>query len=319
MPRSNPVPAPNPLSGLTQLSPSVYLYQSFSTASFPLDVKCDNEDAGAPEAETAGAPHTQAIQLGSISSSGVPRLIVLVTWMSAQPSHISKYIQGYQNLYPASSILLIRSSAPDLMYRRIRTQRNRIAPAISYILSTYKSFNSDQEIILHVFSTGGSHQTLNLLRAYQEINSSPFPPHVTILDSCPGRSNFKASVLALSFALPKCQPLRLLLLLLSYLAIGIYWLASVPFGIPDPIERKRQALNDQELFGSESSRCYIYSEADGIIGWRDVEDHAADAADKGFTVYSEKFDGSEHCAHVRAGGGTRYWAIVDRLWQARQR
>ena len=66
---------------------------------------------------------------------------------------------------------------------------------------------------------------------------------------------------------------------------------------------------------SESSRCYIYSESDFMVGWRDIEDHAIDAADKGFTVQSEKFDGSGHCAHVRVAGGAKYWAVVDRLWQ----
>lgn len=317
MSRPTLVRAPSALSAMTQLSPSVYLYQSFSTASFTHDIKCGNENVGVSEAETAGAPYTQPLQLGPISSSDTPRLIVLVTWMSAQPSHISKYIQGYQTLFPASSILLIRSSAPDFTYRSTRTQRYWITPAVSYILSACKNIKSDQAVILHVFSTGGSHQTSNLLRAYQDINSCPFPPHVTIFDSGPGRGRFKAAIRALSFALPKSQPLRFLLLLLSYLVISIYWLASVPTGIPDPIDRIRQALNDKQLLRSESSRCYVYSEADGIVNWRDVEDHAADAADKGFTVYSEKFDGTGHCAHVRVAEGTRYWAIVDRLWEAR--
>ena len=319
MPRSTIVPAPNPLSALTQFSPSVYFYQYSPTASFPLDPACGNQDAEGPEAGTAVGPHTQPIPLGSISPSGLPQLIILVTWMSAQPSHISKYIQGYQILYPASSILLIRSSPADLLYRRTRTQRHRVTPAISHIFSACKTTNRDQAVILHVFSNGGSHQTLNLLRAYSEIASSPFPSHVTILDSCPGRGTFPSSVLALSSALPKSPFPRLLLLLLVYLAVGIYWLAFVPFGIPDPIERIRQALNDRNLWNSESRRCYIYSESDSMVGWRDIEDHAADAADKGFTVQREKFDGSGHCAHARVGGGTRYWAIVDGLWKARQR
>ena len=319
-PRPMAIPGPNPLSALTQLSPSVYFYHSSSTTYCPLDAPSTDQHAGASGAVTLAAPQTQSIQLDAISSSDVPKLIVLVTWMSAQTSHISKYIRGYQDLYPACDILLIRSSPPDLLYRRTRTQRHRVAPAISQILSACKSTNKDQAIILHVFSNGGSHQILNLLRANSELNSSfPFPSHVTILDSCPGRGTFKGSVLALSSALPKSQPLRLLLLLLIYLVVGMYWATTIPFGIPDPIERIRQALNDKELMKSELCRCYIYSESDSMVDWHDIEDHAADAAEKGFIMQSEKFEGSGHCAHARVAGGTRYWAIVDHLWQARQR
>ena len=159
---------------------------------------------------------------------------------------ISKYIQGCQTLPPASSVLLILSSPPDLLYRRTRTQPHWVAPDVSNTVSACKSANSDLAIIIHGFSNGESHQTLNLLRAYHEINSSPFPSHVTILDSCPGRGTFKRSVLAFSSALPKSQTLRFLLLLLNYLIVSIYWLASVLFAIPDPMERIRQALNDKE-------------------------------------------------------------------------
>ena len=312
MPRLAPVLAPNPLSAFTQLSPSVYSYHDSSTTSFPLDAISAYQDAGTRHAEMAAAPRIQPIELRSISSSHAPPLVVLVTWMSAQPSHISKYIQGYQTLYPASSILLVRSSPPDLLYRSTRTQRHRVAPAISKIFSAY---NGNQTIILHIFSNGGSHQSLNLLRAYRETNHSSFPPHVTILDSCPGRGTFQSSVLALSSALPKSQPLRLLLLLLIYWVVCIYWLTSRLFRIPDPIERIRQGLNDKEIMKSESCRCYIYSESDSMVGWRDIEDHAVDAAEKGFNVQREKFEGSGHCAHARVAGGTRYWALVDHLWQ----
>ena len=54
-----------------------------------------------------------------------------------------------------------------------------------------------------------------------------------------------------------------------------------------------------------------------MIGWRDNEDHAANAAEKGFTVQSKKFKGSGHCARARVPGEIKYWAIVDRSWQSR--
>lgn len=300
------------LSALTQLSPSVYLSEPPPQAA-PHAISSDQG------ANLAGAEQVGGTGLPSPPSSSPPKLIVLVTWMSAHPLHISKYVLGYRTCYPASRILVIRSSPSDVFYRRTGTQRRRLAPAISVVLSSYSATCNDPEIILHIFSNGGSLQTLNLLRAYGENNSCSFPPHVTIFDSCPGRATFKRCVLALSSALPSFPPARLFLLLIIYLVIAVYWVVFVPFGIPDPIERNRRALSSRTVMPKETRRCYIYSETDPMVGWHDVEAHARDAAGEGFVVQCEKFDGSGHCAHIKVGGGLRYWAIVNTLWQARGR
>ncbi len=303
------------LSGMTQLSPSVYLLEPTQDAAAPRAILMD-EDASLATSEQA-----KYGLAGTIPSpqSSPPKLIILVTWMSAHPLHISKYIVGYRIHYPASRIVVIRSSPQDLFYRPTSTQRRRVAPAVSAVLSSCSATGHDPEIILHVFSNGGSHQTRNLLLAYSETTSRPFPPHITIFDSCPGRATFRRSVLALSSALPSFLPARLLLLLLIYTAVSAYWVIFIPFGIPDPIDRVRTALSNRKMMQRETKRCYIYSETDPMVGWRDVEAHARDAAKAGFLVHCEKFEKSGHCAHVRVGGGTRYWAIVNTLWQARRR
>ncbi|MCJ1465557.1 hypothetical protein MMC07_004175 [Pseudocyphellaria aurata] len=304
------------LSALTQLSPSVYLSKPLSQPAHP--ARSEEEQ----EVNLAAAEHVASVDTTSISSRRLslpPKLIILVTWMSAHPSHISKYVLGYRTHYPASRILVVRSSPPDLLYRRTKAQRRRVAPAISVVLSSCSAICNDPEIILHVFSNGGSHQTLNLLRAYSETTLRSFPPHVTIFDSCPGRATFKRSVLALSSALPSFPPARLFFLLLIYLVVSVYWVVFIPFGIPDPVERIRRALSSRVVMPEETKRSYIYSETDPMVGWHDVEDHARDATGEGFVVQREKFDGSGHCAHIKVGGGTRYWMIVDALWQARRR
>lgn len=240
--------------------------------------------------------------------------------MSAQHPHISKYICGYQNLYPTSRILVIRNSPPDFLYRLTSTQRRRVASAVSAIISCCPatSGHEDPKIILHVFSNGGSHQTRNLLLAYGETTAGPFPPHITIFDSCPGRASFERSVLALSSALPKFLLAHLFLQFWIYIVVSVYWVACTSFGIVDPVERLRQAMNSQTIMGTEIKRCYMYSEVDPMVWWQDIEDHAQEAVERGFVVQLEKFEGTGHCAHVRLGGGMRYWAIVNTLWQATQ-
>ena len=307
MPSSSAAPS---LSTLTQLSPSVYLSEPAPNPSASPAISSDEE------ASLAGAEQRNSGGTGSVcippSPCPPPKLVILFTWMSAHPDHIAKYIVGYRTHFPNSRILVVRSSPPDLFYRRKSTQRRRVAPAISAVLSSY---SSTCDVILHIFSNGGSHQAIGFLRAYSEVTSSTFPPHVTIFDSCPGRATFRSSILALSTALPSFPPARLLLLFLIYTVISIYWVVFIPFGIPDPIERLRQALNSRIVMQRETKRGYVYSETDPMVGWHDVEAHAQDAAEKGFVVQTEKFEGSGHCAHVRVGGGMRYWAIVNALWQ----
>ena len=115
----------------------------------------------------------------------------------------------------------------------------------------------------------------------------------------------------MSASLPPSQPSRGILFALLYVVICLYWLTFVPLGITDPIERIRQALNEKGLMSGEARRCYVYSMKDSMVGWRDVQAHAQDAESKGFVVRRERFESTEHCAHVRVDDGKRYWTIVS--------
>lgn len=248
------------------------------------------------------------------NSSSAPQLVILCTWMAAQPTHITKYITGYQSLFPTAKILLIRSEAPDILYRSTKTLHRRIQPALDVVRSVGDDEASAPRILLHVFSNGGSHQATNLLQFYQDDTGHKFPLHAKILDSCPGRGNFSRSYLALAAPFER-QPiyLRLPASFAIVLILCLFWLLVTSFGAQNPIETIRQRMNDKSLV-SETKRVYTYSDTDPMVHWQEVEDHAEDARSKGFLVEMEKFKGSGHAAHVRIGGGERYWRIVEELW-----
>ena len=311
--------SPRPLPGLRQLSDSVYVYE-------PAD------DGTRPGPARELVPHDEGVTEAPLASleATAPKWIILVTWMGAAPRHILKYVAGYQILFPASRLLLIRSSAPDMFWRSRRVQQRRIDPGLAIINSTCPSHgtnSNDQhphpsqiasppkrpEILLHIYSNGGSHQACNLFRTYLDRTSWTLPRHVTIFDSCPGRGTFTRSMRALSSVLPRSPWLRIPLSLFFYIVLALYWLAYIPWGIPDPIERVRRDLNDASLM-SEARRCYIYSEEDPMVDFHDVDAHASEAVHRGFAVRQEKFPGSGHCAHVRVGDGVPYWAAVRNLW-----
>ena len=82
----------------------------------------------------------------------------------------------------------------------------------------------------------------------------------------------------------------------------------------DPFETLWDGLLDYKPV-QETKRVYIYSDVDDMVSYKDIEEHIREAKDKGFNVQVEKYHGSGHCAHVRVGGGERYWAIVTGLWK----
>jgi len=76
----------------------------------------------------------------------------------------------------------------------------------------------------------------------------------------------------------------------------------------------RRGLNNPELFATGSDRLYIYSKADELIGWEDVERHAVEAEDRGWYVHLKDFQDSSHCQHMRVHPD-QYWSVVEKSWK----
>ena len=270
--------------GMLQLDSCVYLYK-------PADYPESNDDT-------------------------TPRLIVLCTWMSASPTHITKYIKGYQALYPRASILMIRSGSLDFVYRGRKAVERRLKSALAVVRSTYSpsTQGSTPQVLLHAFSNGGSLQAVTLIRSYHEATGHAFPLHSTVLDSCPGRATFHVAFRVVALPLGS-QPhyIRLPVVVLLYLAFGLVWLLKFGLRMENPFETLWQGLNNTAQV-KEIKRVYIYSDIDDMVPWKDTEDHAAEAREKGFKIELEKFVGSGHVAHAKGGNGERYWRIVDDLW-----
>ncbi|KAK0638129.1 Transmembrane protein 53 [Lasiodiplodia hormozganensis] len=239
-----------------------------------------------------------------------PQLIILATWMAAKPEHTAKYVSGYQAIYPTARILVVRSTIKDMLFRTYPKRRSLLQSAIEAMATPAESSTSTEppRILLHVFSNGGASQTRVLLRAHLDLTGKALPLHATVLDSCPGRGSIRRSYAALASSLP--AHVRWLLSPAILAVLGLYWLCFRPWGVADPIERLRVALNSPELV-RETHRCYVYSDADPMVAWQDVEAHARDAEAAGFSTRREKFSGTGHCAHAKGEGATRYWTIVQ--------
>jgi hypothetical protein len=156
--------------------------------------------------------------------------------------------------------------------------------------------------------------TTHLLQAWKNAAGFPLPISAMILDSAPGSPSLRAGLKAFSFALPRMWILRLLGKSLLFVFLVLFKLIhSFPM-FSDPISLARKLINDTSLVRAANPegtliRCYIYSDTDELVDWRDVESHAVNAEAQGWAVRRELFRNSPHVAHMRTEPD-RYWGIV---------
>ncbi|KAI1472085.1 uncharacterized protein F4812DRAFT_416530 [Daldinia caldariorum] len=279
--------AVKPLSMMKKLSPFVYIY----------------------EPESVVTPETTRLR--------VPKLIFVASWMDAQDLHIVKYITRYQAVYPTSTIVLAKfvlkeSVSPSLL-------RNAVEPAFTYLRSQLDAgFLSasprEPEILMHLFSNGGSTTIRTLYELFQFRTGRPFPLHAAVYDSCPGIFSFSTiySVLILNF--PRGF-LRFIATPIIILFVTCLWIIHAFRFITgeDYLSANWRVFNDLDLV-KQTNRAYIYSKADVMVDWRHVEMHARQAAAEGLDVRTEVFEHSTHVSHMRTDG-ERYWKIVTETWE----
>lgn len=128
---------------------------------------------------------------------------------------------------------------------------------------------------------------------------------------------WKRWIKTLSVGLPRSRYVRWPAQLLIVVALGVLLGLRSLLGIENPAASARRGSNNDDLISSKGRRCYLYSEDDELIGWRDVEEHAASAVGKGWEVETNKFKGSSHVEHARVNA-EGYWAAVKRTWDSQK-
>ncbi|KAJ6171265.1 hypothetical protein N7470_000332 [Penicillium chermesinum] len=247
---------------------------------------------------------TPTIFLNEPTASTPSQTILLAFWMNAPVRTYTKYLAEYRRLAPAARIIYTTTSSRDfLLPTSTPALQKRLTPAVEVLRA------SPTPVHIHLFSNGGVFAVTTLLSAYKARACAPLPVSAILIDSAPGRASIREGLRAFSFALPRTFVLRVsgkaVLCALFVVVYTVNWVLRRP----DAIQRGRIALNDSELVGGDPARCYLYSDGDELVGWRDVEDHADEAEGSGLRVRREKFVGSPHVAHMKADP-VRYWGVV---------
>jgi hypothetical protein len=251
-----------------------------------------------------------------------PDLIIVCSWMGAQPRYIKKYTKAYQTQFPSSSILLLRQDGGDLFWRPTCQQIKNLAPALSVVRHLVDEKRPDRpNVLFHIFSNGGSYTACQFADAYR--SSSPgkdqhLPISALVLDSTPSFPSSQRAHTAICESLPKSQPLRTIGSAAVWAYIGVGKLVEGIARNEDITTSLRRRLNDPNgaFMRGTLKRLYIYSQADKLIPADDVEAHAKEAIaiigkDR---VQMEDFVSSRHVGHVMLDQ-ERYWGLIKGLWE----
>jgi hypothetical protein len=223
-------------------------------------------------------------------------------------------------MFPISRILVITTSAKDIVWRSSARKQERLRPAIEYILSLYgipKVRNGG--ILLHVFSEGGANKACELGIAYHAVTGRQFPISAMCLDSTPGHPRFLRLCSALAKSFPPIPVLKQFAAVIAIVVLGLAWAAYHIFkGYENnPVSRSRKQLLDPRLFALTVPRCYLYSKSDALVAWQDIYEHASDLIKRDGCVTETIFEDSEHVSHAKTES-RRYWDTVRTVWMHSQ-
>ncbi|ESZ95120.1 indole-diterpene biosynthesis protein PaxU [Sclerotinia borealis F-4128] len=244
-------------------------------------------------------------------ASTSPDLILICAWLNAPLKHIFKYTSAHKSQHPTSRILIITTSTINTLTSSSSSSNlARLLPALDIL---YK-LPGDAKILVHSFSNGGAFTITSLAREYASTKGIPIPITAMTLDSSPGKFHYHATILAFSIGLPKNPLVQFMGIFILRILLGIYKVHYALWGKLDAIEKARRDLNDERLFAKDARRCYVYSEGDRMVRWRDVEEHAGEAVERGYRVLRERFVEGGHVG-LMVGDGGRYLQVLRGVWE----
>jgi hypothetical protein len=248
-------------------------------------------------------------------SNETPALVILCTWTGARLEHIAKYTEKYQEIFEGAPIVVILTSAKDMCFRSSQKKQDRLKLALDSISHCLNTTAKSNDILMHVFSDGGSNKACELAEAYWKNTGKTLPVSAVYLDSTPGRPRYKNLCNALSKCLPSVPVVGNTGVVICSPVVGIIWTFYKLRGFDkNVISMTRNRLLDKRLFRSEAPRLYMYSESDSIVNYTDIIKHYSDSTNAGFTVECKEFEGTEHVKHAHKSEKEVYWKFIQSTW-----
>ncbi|KAL7619857.1 hypothetical protein AAE478_010402 [Parahypoxylon ruwenzoriense] len=248
-----------------------------------------------------------------------PTTIIIYGWGDGLPKHVVKYVDGYHKLFPAARILMVISSTFGAIYESLEQRTTAMLPIIDIAFPA--AADGSEKVILHAMSNTGGIYAAATLNAFQRRHGAgkALPHHFCVCDSTPGSLVFSTEVgrwsraMTLGTAKVFPWPFGFTQRMWWTLLYALHLLEKAIGREPSGVYSCRVFL-DHSMASPRAPRLYMYSKADDLIWWEDVEAQAAKAKSSGYTTILEMFEDSPHVGHMRMHPD-RYWSAVERCWK----
>ncbi|KAI2603567.1 DUF829-domain-containing protein [Hypoxylon fragiforme] len=264
-------------------------------------------------------------KLGSIAEEKPPvdhpTTIVVYGWGDGTPKNVAKYVDGYHKLFPAARILMVISSTFAASFPSLEQRTEVMLPLVDVVFPTAGDRAEEEKVLFHIMSNTGGIYAAATLNAFQHRHGRHrrLPHHLCVNDSTPGSVVFATEVgrwsRAMALGTAKLFPWPFAL------THALWWVFLYAVHL---VERARgreasgvyscRAFLDHGMATPRAPRLYLYSKADDLIWWEDVEMQAEAARGKGYAAVLERFEDSPHVGHMRVHP-QRYWGAIERCWR----
>jgi hypothetical protein len=251
-----------------------------------------------------------------------PTTIIISGWGDGMPKHVSKYSDGFHELFPSSRIIVILSGTLQASNQQEEARIEAMMPVVDTIFPTPTGSGGEEErVLIHAMSNTGAIFAAAAVVGYQRRHGTDktFPHKLLICDSTPGSLDFASQVGRWSHAMAvgtaKFFPWPAIITQgLWYIFLWANWAferlrGSEPSGV-----WANRVMTDKSITSTDSHRLYLYSKEDEIIGWKDLEENVAGVKALGWPVDLEMFEGSPHVGHMRLHP-EQYWNKISNAWK----
>jgi hypothetical protein len=248
-----------------------------------------------------------------------PTIVLLYGWGDGLPKHVAKYADGFRQLFPHATQVVVLSPISRAMFSDLQQRSDHMVPVIKAL--TKKSTDlAAERILVHIMSNTGAVNYAATLNSYQEVFGKPMPHQMLSLDSTPGSTDLTMSnisrwsrAMALGTAGFFPWPFAMTQSIWAmFLCVNSFYAWTI--GRESAGAWSIKAVNNAQYELPEASRLYMYSKEDDLIGWEDIELHVAESRQLGIKSDTEVFSGSGHVGHMRKFP-KQYWSAIQRAWQ----
>ncbi|KAJ5377717.1 uncharacterized protein N7496_005126 [Penicillium cataractarum] len=254
-----------------------------------------------------------------------PTTIIIFGWGDGMPKHVSKYADGFHDLYPSTRILVAISKTLHASNQPLPDRVAAMMPIIDTVFPTPTGDGGtqDERVLLHAMSNTGGIFVAAAMVAYQQRHGKDktMPHELLVCDSTPGGLVFSAQVgrwsRAMAVGTAKFFPWPFIVTQALWWMFlwGNYLLEKMRGSEPSGVWANR-VMNEEDVTSRAASRLYLYSKEDEIIGFEDLEENVAGVKMLGYrAVDLELFEGSPHVGHMRLHP-EQYWNRISGCWNA---